>query len=348
MWVRSRTCAASRASEQIVPVIISARNRGLLALLLGAALLVVACSSPPETQPAGPTSSHDGLTQTAVNAVDPDRGEPAQISDSSGRERRLEPRGTPDGAQDSHREAGQARVVTVGPARKECYGPFRRMCLIVDGHFFYDGIDGFTHEPGYEYRLRIEQYDAFPGQQEPPQDAGRYGYRLLEVISKTRVSGDIIEAKIAPARVQCPKSDAVCLLVDGKPFRGAISGFDYEAGYHYRIRYERFPEGSHQLLDVMEQTPAQGTEEEIAVGPWRVYCYRDAPITAACIVVNGEPFYGQIEDFPRAHGYEYRLRVEKYDLMPDLAEPPAELPKYGYRLLEILSKETASSPPTSN
>ena len=73
----------------------------------------------------------------------------------------------------------------MAPARQECYGPFLRMCLIVDGGFFYEEIDGFTHEPGYEYRLRIERYDAFPYRKEPPQDAGRYGYRLLEILSKT-------------------------------------------------------------------------------------------------------------------------------------------------------------------
>ena len=63
----------------------------------------------------------------------------------------------------------------------ECYGPFRRMCLMVGGEFFYEEIDGFTHEPGYKYHLLVERYDAFPGQKEPPQDAGRYGYRLVEV-----------------------------------------------------------------------------------------------------------------------------------------------------------------------
>ena len=58
------------------------------------------------------------------------------------------------------------------------------MCLVVGGEFFYEEIDGFTHEPGYEYRLRVERYDAFPGQKEPPQDVGKYGYRLLEVLFK--------------------------------------------------------------------------------------------------------------------------------------------------------------------
>ena len=75
--------------------------------------------------------------------------------------------------------------VTVGPSLLDCVGLGPRKCLEVDGHFFYEGIDGFKHEEGYTYRLKIERYDAFPGQKEPPQDASRYGYRLIEVISKT-------------------------------------------------------------------------------------------------------------------------------------------------------------------
>ena len=64
-------------------------------------------------------------------------------------------------------QSGQLLEVTVGPARRECYGPFRRMCLIVDGGYFYDEIEGFEHEPGYEYRLRILRYDPYMGQERP-------------------------------------------------------------------------------------------------------------------------------------------------------------------------------------
>ena len=238
--------------------------------------------------------------------------------------------------------------ITVGPARQECYGPFRRMCLVVNGQFFYDEIDGFTHEPGYEYRLRIERYDAFPGQAEPPQDAGRYGHRLIEEISKTRVSGEIIDATVAPARVSCPKSDDLCLLINGQPERGAISRFDFRGGYDYPIRYERFPDGSRRLVEVLSETPAEGVTEEISVGPWRVQCRDNAPITAACIVVNDQPYYGNIENFDRTHGREYVLRVEKYDLLPGVAVPPPDTAKYGYRLLEILSEQPASAPPSTN
>ena len=107
---------------------------------------------------------------------------------------------------------GTEMEVTIGPARVECYVPFPDMCLIVDGEIFWgEAIAGFTHESGYEYRLRLERYDRWPGRDEIPQDASRYGYRLLEEISRTRVSGEKIEAGIAPARVNCPKSDALCM-----------------------------------------------------------------------------------------------------------------------------------------
>ncbi len=75
--------------------------------------------------------------------------------------------------------------VTVGPELLDCVGVGPRKCLEVDGMLFYEGIDGFMHEEGHTYRLKIERYDAFPGEEEPPQDASRYGYRLIKVISKT-------------------------------------------------------------------------------------------------------------------------------------------------------------------
>lgn len=77
--------------------------------------------------------------------------------------------------------------VSVGPELESCVGLYPMMCMVVDGGLFYDAIDGFDFEPGYEYKLRIERYDAWPDMEEPPQDAGKYGYRLIEVIRKTRV-----------------------------------------------------------------------------------------------------------------------------------------------------------------
>lgn len=82
-------------------------------------------------------------------------------------------------------DAVRMMEVTVGPELLDCVGVGPRKCLVVDGEFFYEGIDGFKYEEGNTYRLKIERYDAFPGQQEPPQDASRYGYRLIQVLSKT-------------------------------------------------------------------------------------------------------------------------------------------------------------------
>ena len=79
----------------------------------------------------------------------------------------------------------EIREVTVGPALARCYGVGEQTCMVVDGLLFYDGIEGFNFEAGYNYRLRIGIYDPYDGE-EPPQDAGQYNYRLLEQIEKTR------------------------------------------------------------------------------------------------------------------------------------------------------------------
>ena len=125
-------------------------------------------------------------------------------------------------------QAASAQEVSVGPARQHCYGPFPRMCLVVDGRQFYHEIKGFTHEPGYEYVLRIEEYDAYPGQEVIPQDSpGRYGYRLVEEVSKVKAAGEIIEAKVAPARVTCPdQRNSACwstVYLGGVPSPGSSS-----------------------------------------------------------------------------------------------------------------------------
>ena len=84
---------------------------------------------------------------------------------------------------------GAVREVVVGPEQVECTGAAPQRCLVVDGELFYDAIEGFRYEAGYRYRLRIEEYDRWPGQAEIPQDAGRYGYRLLELLEKRPAAG---------------------------------------------------------------------------------------------------------------------------------------------------------------
>ena len=53
--------------------------------------------------------------------------------------------------------------VTVGPTLAKCYGVGLQSCMVVNGGLFYDGIEGFEYEPGYDYRLRIGKYDPWGG-----------------------------------------------------------------------------------------------------------------------------------------------------------------------------------------
>ena len=76
-------------------------------------------------------------------------------------------------------------VVIVGPELKDCVGVGPMKCLEVNGEIFYETIAGFDHEEGFIYRLEVERYEAWPDDEEPPQDASMYRYRLIEVMSKT-------------------------------------------------------------------------------------------------------------------------------------------------------------------
>lgn len=93
----------------------------------------------------------------------------------------------PDTVQPTRAPGAEVMEVSVGPQLESCVGSYPMMCMVVDGDLFYDDIEGFTFEAGYEYELRIERYDRWPDTDEPPQDAGKYGYRLIEVIQKTSV-----------------------------------------------------------------------------------------------------------------------------------------------------------------
>ena len=96
-------------------------------------------------------------------------------------------------------------------------------------------------KPDINYRLRIGKYDPWDAGGEPPQDAGRYAYRLLEQLEKTPVPSTMATLSIGPARVVCARSDDFCLVVDGAPYDDLITGFDYKAGYHYILEANRYP-----------------------------------------------------------------------------------------------------------
>jgi hypothetical protein len=81
---------------------------------------------------------------------------------------------------------GEILEVTIGPELAPCVGLAPRTCMVVDGELFYDPIEGLDYEPGYRYRIRMEQYEAWPDREEPSADASKYAYRLIEVIEKVK------------------------------------------------------------------------------------------------------------------------------------------------------------------
>ena len=99
---------------------------------------------------------------------------------------------TPTGGEpESAMPAGDTMTLYVGPELVECTGVAPQQCMQVkesaDGEyrFFYDAIEGFTFEPGYEYELlvSVDQVD------NPPADGSSLKYTLIEVVNKTPVAG---------------------------------------------------------------------------------------------------------------------------------------------------------------
>jgi len=85
----------------------------------------------------------------------------------------------------------QGVVITleVAPRTVACVGEVQRQCLQVrtspDSEWtrFYDTIEGFVYEEGYQYRLEVQR-ERVPN---PPADASSYKYRLLRLLSRERM-----------------------------------------------------------------------------------------------------------------------------------------------------------------
>ena len=85
---------------------------------------------------------------------------------------------------------GQEITLFVGSELKDCVGVAPMQCMQVkrsaegEWEFFYDQIEGFAFEPGFEYELRVNQITV----ENPPADGSSLRYELVAVVSKTAVS----------------------------------------------------------------------------------------------------------------------------------------------------------------
>ena len=82
------------------------------------------------------------------------------------------------------------KTIFVGAEKVACQGAGPQECYLIkentadDWEFFYDEIDGFNWEPGFEYELRIQETQIA----NPPADASSIAWTLIEVVEKTAVT----------------------------------------------------------------------------------------------------------------------------------------------------------------
>jgi heat shock protein HslJ len=96
--------------------------------------------------------------------------------------------------QDTRSSATAERETTlyVGPELVDCVGVGPMQCMLVKENpedeytYFYDNIEGFEFEPGYEYELRV----LITPRENVPADASSLQYTLIEVVSKEPVAVD--------------------------------------------------------------------------------------------------------------------------------------------------------------
>ncbi len=91
------------------------------------------------------------------------------------------------GVADASDETISELTMYIAPKQVACTGVAPMQCLQVKFdagdpyELFYDGIDGFVYVPGYNYELRVQRLE----RENPPADASKYLYSLIEVVAQT-------------------------------------------------------------------------------------------------------------------------------------------------------------------
>lgn len=142
----------------------------------------------------------------------------------------------------------QEKSIYVGPLLVDCVGEGPQKCMLVkenlddDYDMFYDQIEGFEYEEGYEYKLLVREEPV----ENPPAGGSSLKWSLVQVESKQAVpiAGDVIEKTIyvGPELVDCVGvAPQKCMLIKENPeddytfFYDQIEGFEYEQGYEYEL-----------------------------------------------------------------------------------------------------------------
>ncbi|WP_374071375.1 DUF4377 domain-containing protein [Morganella morganii] len=85
--------------------------------------------------------------------------------------------------------AENTRTLYIDSELADCVGVAPMKCMKIkespdaEWEFFYQSIDGFTYEPGYQYRVSVKTTNV----PNPPADAPNIRYQLISVLSKDPV-----------------------------------------------------------------------------------------------------------------------------------------------------------------
>ncbi|GHB88354.1 hypothetical protein GCM10007290_12230 [Providencia stuartii] len=84
--------------------------------------------------------------------------------------------------------ADNTKTFYIDSTLADCVGVAPMKCMKVkqapnaEWEFFYGNIQGFEYEPGYQYTLKVKQFDVA----NPPADAPNVRYELVEIINKAK------------------------------------------------------------------------------------------------------------------------------------------------------------------
>jgi len=227
---------------------------------------------------------------------------------------------------------------------------------------FYNGIDGFTHESGYEYELLVRTEVVI----DPPADGSSVNYVLEEVVNKRFIGTEII-LYVGPILKDCvgivPQK---CLQVREDPnaawqnLYDGIVGFNHESGFVYKLRVSKEAvtappaDGSsfrYVLQEVLDVVGVPIFVPPVPVVNLHVASYKTACSLAffdvACLLVRDGPngewvgFSDTIDGFTYEPGYRYELSVSKQAL--DNSTCLDNCPQYRWTLLTVVSKMLALS-----
>lgn len=105
--------------------------------------------------------------------------------------------------------AENTRTLYIDSELADCVGVAPMKCMKIkespdaEWEFFYQSIDGFTYEPGYQYQVSVKTTNV----PNPPADAPNIRYQLISVLSKDPVPAKGGKIGMAnPASVYCEQS----------------------------------------------------------------------------------------------------------------------------------------------